>query len=361
MEVPSNIGTKVRRNITPVKLEDQIIPAAAVLKRGRLDLGVILCIRGNKVHYYSFILQKKVSVFEEWLFKMPVKFGQQLVNDIDHLKKMMKKQSLPKCSVKDKEKEKAKDVPKLNFNTIRDTFSNIEAVTLSNSINSSLCTITSAIDRLAHEVSSNNKFIRSIQQDCCKVAHNLAESEIKTRTTQEQLNALDAKISALDSHLINLHKYNLNDRSGTHQEIHVTNSLTFQDCNFNKPAEEYEQASTTTTQPEQSNASDRDEDPLINNSETSDSDNEREDFPIFKVQTTLMEHHWKRFQLYYKRFNIFDVYFSEIQWMRNNGMLELVRKLAPYVLGQAPPIKHQPVGKSLRILFDILRTSRVCR
>lgn len=341
MEVSPNIESKGRRHITPVKSEDQIIPAAAILKRGRLDLGVVLCIRGNKVHYYSFISQGKVAVFEDWLFKMPVKLGQRPVEDFSHLKKLLKENFV-------REKKTKKDVPP-SFN-IRNVFSKIEATTLSNCINSNTCTILKHLDEAIIEIKESNNS-----------AFNRMEMKIsnKTRHIQERIENLAAEIFAIQVQLEKLRDNNF--RSGNEQyynEFHVTNSLNFQDCYFEQPVEEFR--SPTFKEPQQQSAASDDEDPTPE-SKDHDSTTDEACVSIFRINSVIKEHHWKKFLNYYRRYSIIDVYFSELQWMRDTGMSELIERVAPYVMGNDPPIKYSSVEESLRILFDILRTSRIRR
>lgn len=343
MEVLPNTVTKVRKHITPVKAEDQIIPAAAVLKRGRLDLGVVLCIRGNKIHYYSFASQGKVSVFEDWLFKMPVKLGLKPVSDFNHLKNLFK---LNLQNVNHKEKTK-KDVP-VNFKTIQNVFSKIEAVTLSNCINSNTCAILKQLDKLTIDIKRNSEETRKFEVKILEEA----------RTTQERINGLTEDISTIHDQLNDVKNkinYEFSGNNHQHQEFHVTNSLYVKDCYFEQPVESFRKSASEEKQ-KQSNASAQDTD-----SPKTQETSEEENLLVFRVNSVIKEHHWKKFLMHYRSYSIIDVYFSELQWMRDMGMFELVKKVAPYVMGDNPLIERYTVEKSLRILFDILRTSHICR
>lgn len=360
MEVPTNIGTKVRRHITPIKSENQIIPAAAVLKRGRLDLGVVLCIRGNKVHYYSFIKQGKESVFEEWLFRMPVKLGQQRVENFIHLKKLLstvhtkdkRVSDIDNHNVNDTKREKEKETERCVhgdlFSSIRQTFSKVEAVTLANCVNENSCTI---IDKL-------NEIHNLLKTSKVEMRKNQTEMQFETQMHLERIEALNNTISTLQKKLNDLSLIN------NYQENHATTTLNFNGCYFNQPADEFlnrEEASTNSgTQQKRPSASESEDDQEFESANTLDSSDE-DGVNVFKVNSVINEHHWNKFQMYYRRFPIMDVFFSEITWMKKHGMFELVREIAPYVMGPAPPIQRKPIIQSLRILFNILRTSRICR
>lgn len=344
--------------MTPIKSEDQILPSAAILKRGRLDLGVVLCIRGNKIHYYSFINQRKVAVFENWLFQMPVKLGQQCVRDFVHLKKLMTvkiENQDNKCT------RKINGVHKDLFSNIRATFSKVEAITLSNCINTNSNTMFEKLDLIYKDIkdlkmiSNNNE--RDIQAILKQFSCASERDKVKTRIQMEQISELADTISTLERELKALRLENY------HQENHVTTTLNFNDCYFNQPTEEYQSKASTFFEDEdlrdqQSNASEVDEDPNeLKCGTSSDKDKVR----VFTVNSVITEHHWNKFQMYYSKYPLMDVFFAEITWMKNNGMLELVEQIAPYIMGKAPPILDQPVVQSLWILFNILRTSRICR
>lgn len=342
------VQQKIRKNRNPITSECQIIPSATTLKRGRLVLGVLLCIRGNKIHYYSFITQGKQAVFEEWLFKMPVQLGQRKVKDFKELKTLLRTNVVfdsKDSKVDDKICKTRRNLE--NFEEIRKTFSNIEATVISNAINSSTIKIIKSIANLKEVVEfgfeSQNK---------------------KAQTIQDSLEHLDNYSQILEMRIQKL-KDEIELINITH-EYHVTNSLNFNGCNFQTQEdvfEKYHYAPTNASE-QQSTAGEKE----ARNHRAKMEEDMPEDTPpgddevrVFRFGEAIQSRHWDKFYRYYSKIDILDVIYAEINWLKDHNYAAEVERIAPLVMGKSPPITSQPKQTSLYAVFEILRTSRISR
>lgn len=348
MEVPS----RIRKNVNPITSECQIIPNATTLKRGRLVLGVLLCIRGNKIHYYSFVTQGKQSVFEEWLFRMPVYLGLNKIKDFQQLKSVLqtsiniKKDINVDDTTKERKASVRQEIKENAFDEIRKTFSHIEAVTISNAVNASANKILDSINGLTENIKSGFNVLDIKAQTNKDLIESIVDHNL---TLARKIQDLEREISSLE----------------VTNEYHVSNSLNFNDCNFNTNDDLYERYHHTSHHDdEQSTAG--------GNGAQSFQEHTYEDTPdnspfgdggvrVFESGEVIKEHHWDAFYHHYSKIDILDVIYAEIQWLKNNNYKLVVEQLAPLVMGISPPILHQPKMTSLFTVFKILRTSRISR
>lgn len=365
-EVPSKIHrghpdmAKIRKHINPITSESQILPCATMLKRGRLSLGVLLCIRGNKVHYYSFITQGKLAVYEEWLFKMPVQLGQVRVKDFNQLKQLMTGKQVDNNSnssnnlenrnkgnnLENRNKCERKSCAKCtnyDFAAIRATFDKIEATVLTNTINSNFerifHTINNLEDSLHGKIEDVNNKTRILEDDIQLVID-------QNLSLNRKIDELKTLIGSLDL---------------TH-EVHVSNSIAFQDCYFNSQAANLfeEQSTAGDTTMHDSEEKDSSTHHMDSKHDYHESEEDHE-IRVFSVGDYIQRHHWDKFRRYYMKMEILDVVYAEIEWLKRYNYLEAVEQLAPLVMGRSPPIINQPKDQSLNTIFGILRTSRICR
>lgn len=332
----------LKRNYTPSPCEDQTLPHASIIKRGRLAIGVVLFIRGNKIHYYSPTLQKKISVFSHWMFSQPVRLGDKIVNDFEHLKKLMKI-SLEDLFGKQRQQQ-----------------------------NLTIC---------------NNSLKEKINDISDSMSRLLVEFDLQNTRINKELEILNASQSRINEEIKIL---NNTVNQITTNEVHTTNVLNFSNCEFNRDDGHYFDDENN---PDAKNWHSADEkydnedcfhypkNSSHNNSNTSDAaeasasnssdarkakyqDNtnveEEKEIPLFTWKRNLKNAHLKSFTNYYQQFHTVDVIFSELKWLKEKNHLDAFKSVAA-IYNAYKPFEFRPELELLQQVFEALRTSHIVR
>lgn len=348
---------------------DQLTPIATTLKRGRLDLGVLICIRGKKIHYYNFIEQRKVSVFDDWLFRLSVTYGGQRVTDLSHLQKLVRQPLIEKIEqhqeilILEKKLDTLSNTLETQNTEIKHEISQLQSRL--NSVNKStqlINKISEQIEKLdftnEYHVNNSLTFSNCHFNNHEDYAHSQYEHEqyesnedIEDETSQFYYDQRDPTSETFGSNTSTDQR-----RGHTHQ-----NDSNKQYQSSSHPYTSSNERSQNTSQQCNSswfNASDT----RIHTeaSDTNEGDNDVKLVPVFKFSGELKSWYLERFIKYYSKFHIFDVIYSELNWLKSRANLETFSIVAQMFDANRTDIHHRP-HHYLKRLFEILRTSRIER
>lgn len=342
----------LKRQYTLPKCENQIFARASVIKRGRLAIGIVLFVRGNKIHYYSPAHQKKISVFSDWLFSMPVSLGDKQIKDFDQFKTEL----TVSREIISFEKQRHR-----NIKDIRNVFSNIETQVISNSVAT-----------LTNQITKQNE---SLQRQLTSIQETLKKQDQPTRFIDNNINT---NIAHIEKELQKLRE--VIKQIDISQETHVTNELKFENCHFatNEQSrgdqfnDQSQENSDDDTIPDasqdgwQQSSEDSDED-IASDAASAHEDTHRlyqtdkgTAFHLFCWKKSLSAYKRRAFINYYKQFPIVDVVHGELQWLKEHNHLDAFTCVAA-LFDRGKPYQFEPRYQFLSSLFDILKFSRLNR